>query len=219
MNIPKKFIIIIAIFVFILLNILKIVYALDSQIYQSCGGDEKLIIGCLGDDQLLFVPPEPTILGDGSSGGARKLIFYDLIVEAFDTKQGGVAKATIDLKNKGDLPDRDLKLTYYITNNKTVFGKNEQTIFEVPIGDNIVEKSINLPLDIETGEWRFVVTIDQIDQPPITAYDSFQIKSVGFDALFFILVIIGSVLVVGFLLWLDSRRNSSFIRQIIFRKT
>ena len=59
----NKLIFLLILFVFFLFNF----YLISAEVYPSCGGDNELVIGCIGDEELFFsgesVTQEPIIGG------------------------------------------------------------------------------------------------------------------------------------------------------------
>lgn len=50
---------VILVFITILIFLFNVVNALDSQTFQSCGGDNELTMSCVGDEELFFIGAEP----------------------------------------------------------------------------------------------------------------------------------------------------------------
>ena len=88
-----------------------------------------------------------------------------------------IVEAEIIILNKGDIPDIDTVLIYYLTDllgNK--FGVSREQFQEVPIGKNILNRNIKLPTNALYGEWRFNVEYYTLTQPTIFVYDTFSLK-------------------------------------------
>lgn len=110
---------------------------------------------------------------------------------------GEKVTAVILIKNMGDEPDRDAKLTYYlVTPNGTIFGKRIELFNEVPpfyydkekclyAGGTfnktsgqcitILKRSVLLPFGAELGEWRFKITYETEVQPKVEVLDTFMV--------------------------------------------
>ena len=63
-------------FIFLILLLTPVVFADDSQLYQSCGGDAELVIGCLDDSQNSFMGGVITSSSVGSGNGVPPTIIY-----------------------------------------------------------------------------------------------------------------------------------------------
>ena len=135
----------------------------------------------------LFIDEEPEIITP----------YYDVIVKLPKNiyKDGEIINAEIIIINKGDTPDNDAILTYYlIVNNKTILGGRE--IFEeIPIGKSVFKRSTSLPKNI-AGKGIFVADYSTITQPTIRAYSGFFIAS-GIN--YKLILAVFSVLLVGYL--------------------
>ena len=104
---------------------------------------------------------------------------YDVSIkvdnEVYEFNQS--VKATIQIINKGDIPDEDTVMIYWLSNplNKK-FGEAREQFLEVPIGTTKFLKVIDIPEEGLSGEWRFNVEYHTNFQATITVFDSFIVK-------------------------------------------
>ncbi|MEK6830062.1 MAG: hypothetical protein AABY15_08150 [Nanoarchaeota archaeon] len=104
---------------------------------------------------------------------------YDLSIELDKNvyQLGDTVKATITIENKGDIPDEDTVLTFWLSNPiNRMFGETREQFLEIPIGKSIFQKNITIPSDDLSGEWRFNIKYFTSVQPTIDAYKSFEVK-------------------------------------------
>lgn len=116
----------------------------------------------------------------GDSGLNKALIgtYYDIIITVGkDYEQGTVVKADLTLLNKGDKPDRDTILIYYLVDayGNRIKEKREQ-LYEVPIGRTNYQIELKLPDKARLGEWKFKIEYLAMGQPLIEVWDSFDVK-------------------------------------------
>jgi len=135
------------------------------------------------------ITEEPTGEGGGEGGGGGASTFgfpskiitrlYDLIVEVQKNVYifGEVVNATIIIENKGDIPDKDTVLIYWLSNSiNEKFGQTKEQFLEVPVGKTKLMKNIAIPETGLIGEWRFNVNYSTSFQDTIEVYDSFRVK-------------------------------------------
>jgi len=122
------------------------------------------------------------ILAEGGvsvpSKPAESTIYYDVIVELVSYLQepDGRIDFVITIINKGDVPDRDGILTYYLYSPEgEVFSTTKEVFEEVPIGETRLMKSLNVPAIAIPGIWQVYVQYATETQDMIIVYDSFEI--------------------------------------------
>lgn len=105
--------------------------------------------------------------------------YYDVIVEVkkISYSNGNEVEAKIIILNKGDIPDMDTILIYYLSDSLgNKIGITREQFLEMPIGKSTLTKSIIIPSNSLSGEWRFNVEYYTSIQPVIFVYDSFQVR-------------------------------------------
>lgn len=108
-------------------------------------------------------------------------IFYDVKIQTekdFLYIAGSIVKMKITLINKGDFPDKDTILKLYIINpdkNKEYF--YEEKLFEIDVGETILEKEYFLSLDAKNGKYTIGVEYETEEQGLLRAEDSFYVVS------------------------------------------
>ena len=104
---------------------------------------------------------------------------YDVIVkvEKGMYRFNETVKAAITIENKGDKPDEDTVLIYYLSNPVgKEFGKTRDQFLEIPMGKTKLLKEIKLPEYDLNGEWRFNIQYYTIFQSTIIGFDPFEVK-------------------------------------------
>lgn len=211
------------------------VLSFDSQTYTAQGLDDETTISLLTGDKQFNIYFNPQLEDENSQYFQHNLPFkniefYDVIVETKkDTyTQNEAIHFTITLKNTGDIPDMDSRLTYYIMDeNSDIYKKSRSQIKEVPpinypedlcqlLGgqidefDNcitVLEKKVQLPSKSRLGEWRLFVEYETTVQPKIIVYDTFEVKTSNY----LIWIIIGIiVIIIGIILWRNRNRRADF---------
>ncbi len=94
----------------IIFLVLPLISSLDSELYQSCGGDNELVIDCLGDEELFFIGqetspviPPPTPDTPGGGGTTTPTININVTPTEFNINLalGTKIEKTITVKNLG----------------------------------------------------------------------------------------------------------------------
>ncbi len=69
--------------------LMSFISSLDVQQPQICGGDEELLIGCIGDDELIFLSGIglPEDYGSGSGAGAAHTTIEEEIPEEIELEE------------------------------------------------------------------------------------------------------------------------------------
>ena len=104
---------------------------------------------------------------------------YDIIVKVERSVYSfnETVEATISIENKGDIPDEDTVLIYWLSNPiNRKFGEAREQFLEVPVGKTSFKKSIVLPEMDLSGEWRFNIEYHTSIQSTINVFDSFTVK-------------------------------------------
>jgi len=161
--------------------------------------------------------------GDGSGGGGgfipgfpstflnatnQTIQRYDVSVRVVKSiySFNETVEAIITLENKGDIPDEDTVLIFWISNAiNRKFGERREQILEIPPGKTVIKRSILLPESDLSGEWRFNVRYHTSIQSTIDVFDTFRVKEkLGLiDQIrnaqngIAIIYILGAVLIVG----------------------
>ncbi len=184
-------------------------YDLDINIYpiQSnlSGNNYKLDLGYLIN--WIIVPSVTPPAGGGGGGAPKKVItlYYDLILD--NIKSTYNLKETINPRiiiiNKGDTPDRDAILTYYLLSpedervgearavfeevpplfyNETECNKFKFAIIDEETGNcvTLIDREISFPTDATFGGWSFNAEYETETQPLIEVHISFILIK-GFD--------------------------------------
>lgn len=164
---------------------------------SSSVGDKDRNMNIDTSPSLVIIPP--TGGGGGGTGGVRP--YYDVIVNVLDEPKrdifsvlnipilskktvfspGSVVPIEIILINKGDIPDRDAVLDYYLLWDDQRYSETREQLFEVEVGETRLKRRINIPSDAGYGEWKIFVEYTTERQPKITVYDSFEVvEAMGF---------------------------------------
>ena len=147
-------------------------------------------------------------------------LYYDIILSVQKDRypRDSMVIADIVIINKGDTPDRDAALIYYLYNvaTNTTYGISKEMFEEVPplcdygiwnetkqmcyyldqyFSPNIynLQRNITLPPEAKYGEWRFVVEYETQVQPKIIVYDSFSVL-LTINYFTVLLLIIGAII-------------------------
>ncbi|GAF70587.1 unnamed protein product [marine sediment metagenome] len=161
---------------------------------------------------------------EGAAGGGKKVeakkvvtVYYDviLILDKLRYKPGEIVGATIIIINKGDDPDRDAILTYYLLDkhNRT-YGHSEELFKEVPPTCPNAEyddfqdvcmhpngstseplksefhRRIALPPDSTVGEWRWYVEYETEIQELVSVHQTFRVDKHSIFALIALIILI-----------------------------
>jgi len=148
------------------------------SISVDSGSGLNLVIGVVSDGDIGFFGqiPGPVLAALGGSGYSSE--YYDVIVNVIKDVHypERVVTANISLFNKGDVPDRDSVLKYYlITPNGSKILSSVEQFEEIAPGEHHLIRRITLPADTVLGEWWFVAEYTTNFQPLIVVHDSFQV--------------------------------------------
>ena len=131
-------------------------------------------------------------------------LLYDVFVSVltFLDTQGATINVTITIHNKQGIPTKDAILTYYLLSpNNEIFNE----VQEVFLPENKIKhtfiRELNLPNEMETGQWKVVVIFDPVEEDPIEAFASFEViakkKLFQGDPSLLIILILISIIVYG----------------------
>lgn len=197
----------------------NISYATDEELFNPYIGDEESYSYIAGDEELNVYFINPTIAdgvgaGGGGGGGSttrsrtidRGVIlftpYYDVLIEGIEAVYNveDIIYFNITLINKGDTPDMDAVLVYYLLGPNFIKYQESKELFEEvpPTCPNatfnrythmcnyengstfepflrVLEKEIALPLNTVKGYWRVYVEYETGIQPLVWVYKSFKV--------------------------------------------
>jgi len=169
-----------------------------------------------------YIVPSVSVITAAPGGrGFKKVsaLYYDVIVDVHKDRyliESNVT-ANITIINKGHVPDKDAVLTYYLKGpNGEIYDEHREYREEVlPTCDFghyddmidmcvlnkynytankwVQQRTLTLPLNTVSGQWRFMVEYDTDVQPLIQVWDSFEVYRKiykGFLELFIIVTLI-----------------------------
>lgn len=207
-------------------------YELDVNAYpiqsELVGNGYKLNFGYLANWIVEAVTPEvPSGPGGGGSahqvdisdGAILSTPYYDVMIEGVKANYNveSIISFNITLINKGDVPDRDAILTYYLLSPTTIkIGESREIFEEIPPTcpnatynryedickyknesvfeplKTVLEREIALPLDTTKGQWKVYAEYETEIQPLIEVYKAFRVgpMRLSFMALVGILLLI-----------------------------
>jgi len=196
------------------------VFAVDLEMYVPIYGDGQETAQLSDSNYGVFfgsepysnaIPPTPTPetpIAGGISSGRH---FYDIIVEVKEGKYNkeSTVYADITIINKGDFPDKDTVLIYYLTDSDEIrFGETREVFYETEPGETSLTKSITLPTNTTLGEWKFHVEYYTTIQPLIRVFDSFEVVD-GLGQYNYTYLMVMASLMVGATVFVLSKMNGS----------
>jgi len=106
----------------------------------------------------------------------QDLMMLLLIQQKDKYRVGEKVIADILIKNTGDIPDKDVELTYFlISPSGEKFGETKEQFLEIDIGEKLLVRSIPLPSTSELGGWEFHVELRTAIQPLISVFNPFEV--------------------------------------------
>lgn len=224
----------------------------DQELFVPFFGDEELYVGTFVADEEIgtwFIADEVSGEGGASGGGGgggllsgndtlvldgnTSTAYYDIIIKYVQPGYavGDLVNFSIAIINKGDIPDRDAVLHYYIQDpNKKVYGAGEELFEEVqPTCFNavynryddkcwinntyafqpftyIIDRTIALPLNATAGEWMVYVEYKTEVQPLVKVYKKFRIDD-DLGRSYMPLSAAGLLILTAFILFIMSRKK------------
>lgn len=214
--------------------LIKTTIAMDEELFIPNMGDEEIYVFTAGDIELgeyftsivTIPPPEEEPRAGGGQGSAHQVKirrgaklttpYYDILIEGIKSVYNveDIVYFNITLINKGDVPDRDAVLTYYLLGPDYIrYNENRELFEEIPPtclnatlnryeqiceyenGSTfepslfILERELALPLDTPKGYWKVYAEYETEIQPLVEVYKSFR---VGYT--YVIPIIIGLIL-------------------------
>ena len=123
-----------------------------------------------------FIPGFPATFDESTNETLQR---YDVIVKVEKNiyEFNETVIATITIVNKGDIPDEDTVLIYFLSNpiNKKI-GETREQFLEIPVGKTELIREVLIPPDELSGEWRFTVKYFTSFQSTIEVFDPFIVK-------------------------------------------
>jgi len=227
----KKFLLVLL----ITLMVSQVVVADDEELFMTTIGDEQLYVTPFGDWELQMFFFTEDVFVPGAAGEypyGVSTAYYDVIVNVLGMfyGQGDVVEAEITLINKGDVPDRDAILVYYLLSSENKkYGGAREVFEEVPpfsynesqcrrAGGRIepitlncitvLSRSIMLPLNKEQGQWKFMVEYETQVQPKIVVYDTFYV-GVQYLLIVLLAIIVFLVVLLILILYMKGKKGGS----------